>query len=88
MRLDELRQPASFCEDYVVGQDDCEGLVTNEARSAGHGVAEAEGLVLADVGNFAARHSRAVYGLERLSLARGLEARLELGGGVEVVAER
>ena len=88
MRLDELREPARLAADDVVGQDHREGLVANQVRGAGHGVAEAQRLILAHVGNFPAGHCRAAHGLERVPLAGRIEARLQLGGVVEVVAQR
>ena len=70
--------------DHVVGQDDGEGLIADQVAGHEHGVAQAHGFLLADVGE--AHHVRdlAAHG-EQIGLAAFFEGALELVADVEVV---
>jgi hypothetical protein len=54
--LDHLLEAGLLGVDHVVGQDHREGLVADQAAGAPHRMAEAATLLLADIGDMAARH--------------------------------
>ena len=70
--------------DDVVGEEDAEGLVADELFGHENGVAEAEGLGLADVGDLGELRDGA-GDLEQGGLVLGCEGGFEFGGVVEVV---
>ena len=72
---------------HVVGQDDRERLVADEVLGHEHRVAEAELLLLADVGHLGQVADVADLA-EHLDVALLLEQVLELVGEVEVVLDR
>ena len=85
--MDQLADAGSLADDHVVGQDDCEGLVANELLGHQHGVAEAELLLLADVGDLG-QVADVADPAEHLHVAALLEQMLELVADVEVVLDR
>ena len=85
--VDELADARPVADDDVVGQDDRERLVADEVLGHQHGVAEAELLLLADVGDLGEVADRADLP-EHLDVALLLEQVLELVGEVEVVLDR
>ena len=72
--------------DDVVAEEDAEGLVAHQRARAEDGVAEAERLLLADVGDGRQLGDGLDLG-QLLGLAAVLEVVLELEGGVEVVLD-
>ena len=85
--VDHLLDRRRVRVDHVVAQDDGERLVADELARDEHGVAEAERLALADVGEVDQVRDLADLG-ELLALAARLEKRLELDRDVEVILDR
>ena len=73
--------------DHVVAEDDGERLVADQLARDEHGVAEAERLALAHVGEVDQVRDLADL-VELLALAARLEKRLELDRDVEVILDR
>ena len=86
--LDHLLEAGGLGVDHVVGQHHREGLVADQVARAPDRVAEAAALLLADVGDAAARHVGLLEELEQRGLLAVDERLLELGGAVEIVLER
>ena len=85
--VDQLLDRRRIGVDHIVAEDDGERLVADQLARDQHGVAEAERLALADVGEV--DHVRDLADLvELLALAARLEKRLELHRHVEVILDR
>ena len=85
--VDQLLDRRRIRVDHVVAQDDREGLVADQLARDEHGVAEAERLALAHVGEVDQVRDLADL-VELLALAARLEKRLELDRDVEVIFDR
>ena len=85
--VDQLADARPVADDHVVGQDHRERLVADQVLGHQHRVAEAELLLLADVGDLGEVADRPDLA-EHLDVALLLEQVLELVGEVEVVLDR
>ena len=85
--VDQLLDRRRIRVDHIVGEDDGERLVADQLARDEHGVAEAERLALADVGEV--DHVRDLADLvELIALAARFEKRFELDRDVEVIFDR
>src|SRR5277367_5420755 len=82
--FDHLLQAGSFGINDVVGEEHCERLVSHQFTRHEHGVAEAQRLFLADVGDVDHVRNRA-HNLEQISLLALFEHLLQFVTDVEVI---
>ena len=86
--LHHLRHDGRLAHHQVIGQQYGKRVIAHQLARAQHGVAQAQGAMLAHVDALHVVGLDAAHQLEQLVLAGGLQFRFEFVGGIEMVLDR
>ena len=86
--LGHLRQATGLADDQVIGQDDGDRVVAGEVTGAPDRVSQAEGMLLAGVGDLSGGRGAVPDPLQRLGLPAAGQHVLQLHRLIEIVLDR
>ena len=88
MGFHHLLQTRLFSGDYIVGQENCEGLIADQTAGTPDGMAQTKGSVLPQIGDGPGIHVGFLEDFKEFLFARLTQGVLQLGRVIEVILER